>query len=373
MNNPNHIDSEPGEGSMQCDYLVVGGGPAGATSARLLAQAGKDVIVIEQDLNNLKPCGGGVKRTVFEEFSIPETLEYKRIVRFNLYSPSLKKVGIDVSAHPISIVDRREFDRELRELAVEAGARLVNGRFKSLKIQEEGVEVTVADPSGDTMIRTRYLIAADGAHSTVRKKLFGKPLSSVLTHYKNIPGHAWESCDFYFGSGVAPHHYGWVFPHKGEVNIGVSVEKTSYIEPFSNRILPNQTKTLGYPIPLWTGERLVYREKVFFVGDAAGQVLPFTYEGIYYAMRSAKILSDALNRGAPAEYATLWEEQLGSRFRFFRRMQKIFLWCDWMAEKMISLFAHPSLQAKALQYWSGTIKPLGMWAIVRKTVRLVLR
>lgn len=52
--------------------LIIGGGPAGATAARLLAN--KFDVTLIQDKNWDKPCGGGVKTKMFDEMNIPKSL-----------------------------------------------------------------------------------------------------------------------------------------------------------------------------------------------------------------------------------------------------------------------------------------------------------
>jgi flavin-dependent dehydrogenase len=47
------------------------------------------------------------------------------------------------------------------------------------------------------------------------------------------------------------------------------------------------------------------------VGDAAGHVLPLTGEGIAYALWSADLLAESLNRGEPMAYEGLWREHSG--------------------------------------------------------------
>jgi flavin-dependent dehydrogenase len=45
----------------RCEVLVVGGGPAGASTAYWLAEAGHDVVVVERkDFPREKTCGDGL-------------------------------------------------------------------------------------------------------------------------------------------------------------------------------------------------------------------------------------------------------------------------------------------------------------------------
>ncbi len=53
---------------MKCQVLVVGGGPAGSTAARLLAEKGIETVLIEKNLSFNKPCGGGIPSAGLKEF-----------------------------------------------------------------------------------------------------------------------------------------------------------------------------------------------------------------------------------------------------------------------------------------------------------------
>ena len=65
--------------SFDCDVVVVGGGPAGSTAARELANFGFSVVLLQKDLSFQKPCGGGVVLSAFDEFDLPKSLITKTI------------------------------------------------------------------------------------------------------------------------------------------------------------------------------------------------------------------------------------------------------------------------------------------------------
>lgn len=362
---------------IQTQTLIIGGGPSGSTLARKLAKNNVEVILVEKNSDYDKPCGGGIKSIVFGEFDIPKIYENKLIKDFTLYSPN-KKVHVDLSKTPISIVLRQEFDKANRELARKDGATLIEGRYKkSLKIDDSYI-VEINTKEKILKIKTKYLVGADGVKSSVRKDVFDSYPNSILTHYCNIPTKSIDRCEFYFGKDFAPKEYAWVFPHGDKLSVGSVLKEDSNAKNlffnFKNSIVENDdTKTKGFYIPVWEQNDIFNKENVFLVGDAAGQVLPFTYEGIYYAMKSADILADAIIKDSPYLYEKEWKKKFDKRFKFFKRMQKIFLSCDFMTDKMISSFQNEKLQKRALKYWEGTVPPLSFGQTVLKIIKYLIK
>ena len=75
---------------LETHTLIIGGGPAGSTLARKLSINNISNILIEKNDNYDKPCGGGIKSIVYEEFNIPKSIESKRVTKFDLFSPNKK-------------------------------------------------------------------------------------------------------------------------------------------------------------------------------------------------------------------------------------------------------------------------------------------
>lgn len=357
--------------------LIIGGGPAGATLARKLSKNGIKNTLVEKNENYDKPCGGGIKSIVFEEFDIPKELESKKITNFDLFSPN-KKVSVNLSKTPISIVLRQVFDKKNRELAKEAGTNLQFGRFLNFfKIGEYFIsEIKTKEKS--IKIKSRYLVAADGVTSSVRKFIRKPYPESILTIYANIPNKEINKCEFYFGEEFAPNEYAWVFPHGDKLSVGSvfrnDVDTNKLFKNFKDKVAPNDnTKIKGFYIPTWRDDEPFYEDGIFFVGDAAGQVLPFSYEGIYYVMQSASILADAIISGKEENYEKWWNEKYKKRFKFFKTMQKIFLSSTFMTDKMISFFQNEKLQERGLKYWEGTVPPLSLGQTVMRIIKHVLK
>ena len=339
---------------LDTEILIIGGGPAGATLAFYLAKAGIKTILIQRNMHFKKPCGGGIRLDSFEEFDIDITL-IKHYVKNIALVHKKEQVDVDISSMPIAIVDRISFDIALREKAEVNGAELVEGTFVSSHV-EDGHRVTKVKVSGEVKeITSEYLVGADGVNSKVRKSINGDEVSALLTQYIDVETTGTQSCSFHFGSDVAGKYYAWSFPHANGLNIGTLAEKN---RPYMQNLCDNlqielETKVLGYKIPHYS-KPLFYRDKVFFVGDSAEQVLPFTYEGIYYAMSSAKILAESIiAKEVPTQYEKRWRQKYETKFQVLASLQKIFLRNDFMISVMMRMYKNPKVQKKMLSLWLG--------------------
>ena len=355
----------------QTDILIVGGGPSGSTCARILANNDINTILLEKNFNFDKPCGGGVKEKVFKEFNIPISLITKNITLFNLISTKYK-VPVDLTASPISIVKRNEFDHALRLLAQQDGANLIEGEFISSVSYHSHIISTVKIDSKIYTIKSNYVVGADGVNSKIKKAHFTNESKKVLTHYCISPNPSnIDYCNFYFDNRYAQGEYTWLFPHSNDISFGTAIKDKSVYKVFKNLKNENNitTKTKGYYIPKWNKEKLFYKNRIFLLGDAANQVLPFTYEGIYYVIQSAKILADSIIINDPESYEKNWNKKYYKRFNFFRRLQKIFLANDFMVHTMLKFFKNKTLQKKALGYWEGNLNPIPIHKIPYKLLK----
>jgi geranylgeranyl reductase len=161
------------------DIIVVGAGPAGAITGKYLAKSGKKVLLVQKDFTFKKPCGGGIRMDAFEEFNINKSL-VKNVINEIVMATKKRSIEFDISNTPLAVVDRVEFDEALREDARIVGAEVIEGKVFDLEVSQNSVKVHVNIANQKVMYEAKYIIAADGVLSTVRKKLRGEVVSLFI-------------------------------------------------------------------------------------------------------------------------------------------------------------------------------------------------
>ncbi len=333
------------------EVVIIGGGPAGATAARYLSKLKVKNILIQRDLNFKKPCGGGIRIDAFKEFELDKKVIKKIINEIEIFHKK-RKISIDISQNPIAIVERREFDAYLRELAKKEGSEVIEAVFLDLKIFKDYILIKIKKEGKIEYLKASHLIAADGVNSKIRKIVNKDRVDYNLTRYADISRDL-NTCQFHFGSKIAGRFYAWAFPHAEGSNIG-TVNGGKYFENFlKNLKIDEKIKVKGYKIPNFKNP-LFYKDRVFFTGDSGGFVLPFTYEGIYYAMESGKMAAEILGKnGSPFEYEEMWKKKNLNKFKTLSLLQKIFLYNDFTIKFMTNLFANPKIQKEIIKLWLG--------------------
>ena len=293
--------------------------------------------------------------TAFEEFGIPRHLIQEEVHTIRLVSPSGEKVDIGLGRSPLTVIDRRVFDPELRRLAEERGARIVEGEFLDVS---GGVKCVVEMTDGRERheITCSHIIASDGVNSRVRTAIGIKPARAFFTLSERIVGPSSGCCEFWFGTHHAPRSYSWVFPASDGISIGTGSHERGTIKECLDRFKERSgIRTEGerrvYRIPVWSGD-LYNKDRVLFAGDSAGQVLPLTYEGIYYAMRSGEYAARAIIENKVENYKKMWKSKFQRRFALMNALGDHFLKDDVSAGRLVALHRRPEIQEASLRLWT---------------------
>ncbi|HVX29829.1 MAG TPA: FAD-dependent oxidoreductase, partial [Nitrolancea sp.] len=170
---------------LDAEVLVVGGGPAGAATAGLLARRGHDVLLLERArFPREKPCAEYLSPGVVE---VVERLgAFDDLIATQPARPLGMRVGTERASFLVSYeadagcddraglgIPRPVFDRILLDHARSHGARVQEQRRVRGALLEDGrvVGVRVSGANGETDVRARFVVAADGLHSSVARSL----------------------------------------------------------------------------------------------------------------------------------------------------------------------------------------------------------
>lgn len=294
------------------DLVIIGGGFAGLVCARVAAERGLSVAVVEKK----KAPGvhlhttGIVVREAAEELALPPALT-REVGGVRLYAPGLKSIDLDSPGYYFLATDTPALMRWLAGEAEQAGARLFFGHaFDAAR--REGGGFVLDNPA----IRARYLVGADGARSRVAQ-CFGlglnrRMLIGVEAEFEGVEGIDPGRLHCFLDSRLAPGYIGWAVPGVGITQIGTAchgggkpvlaqlVERMSGVFDFSRaRVVGRRSG----PIPVGGAVRPISTARVLLVGDSAGLVSPLTAGGIYnafrYGRRAAEAIADHLTTGGP--------------------------------------------------------------------------
>lgn len=297
------------------DVIIIGSGPSGSSAAYYLSKNNFKVLILEKEnLPRYKTCGGGLtfKGLSSLPFSIDDIIEKKCFVsEINDYESNLKFV-VKRNNPMVVMVMRKEFDYRLINEAKNFGAEIKQGcELVKLIYHNDFVEIV----TNKDKFYAKFLIAADGALSKTAK--FGgwknfKDLIPALEYEIFVDQKELDKFNDFarFDFGIIPGGYGWVFPKKEHLSIGILNMKQNklnlneafqiYLDKIGIKNILNVERH-GYVIPMNRSNKKFARNRIFLTGDAAGLVDPITGEGISFAILSGKIAAKSLIKNSLRE------------------------------------------------------------------------
>ena len=334
------------------DAVVIGAGPAGATAARKLSQAGAATLLLEkQSLPRYKACGGGVPaRTV----QLLGDLDLSSVSEGHVNTIDVSRFGRpqfrQTSEHPLAwMVMRDRFDQFLTDLAAESGVT-VHDSTPVQGVRERNDCYELDTPRGT--MRARCMLAADGATGPIARWLNipSAPTRSAAYEVElAAPPSALEQWREVANVdvGYRPWGYGWVFPKAGKLSVGVVTApgRGRSIRRQTARYLThlgladaNVIQTQGHPIRFRRSvAEPVAQARALLLGDAAGLADEFTAEGIAYAVHSANLAAESvLESDEPAAtYTRAINQQIQPELDAARTISRLYYWCvttwPWLA------------------------------------------
>jgi geranylgeranyl reductase family protein len=305
------------------DAVIVGGGPAGATAARVLASGGARVCLLEgARVPRPKPCGGALSPRVLAH--LPDGVESLVRARIHraVFTYRLAQPFEIASPDPMGyLVCRDAFDAWLLGCAAAAGATVRDGSpVRAVERGTDGISIRVADE----ILRAPIVIGADGPHSLVAAAcLPPRPPLTLLGLHAEVPWDG-EAEQVHVDLGAYPGGYAWAFPGGDRVNLGV-MGKASHGRALrqawtafgrgTGRLSPGtEPAPVAAPVAAASLRGPWAMPGVLLVGDAGRLVDPFLGEGIFGAVRSGALAAAALLAGPePARAAAAYEAAVATQ------------------------------------------------------------
>lgn len=395
----------------QCDVLVIGGGPGGATIAALLAERGRNVVLIEKATHPRFHIGESLlplNLPLFEKLGVDEEIKRIGILKYGaeFVSPS--------HAHPATFyfsnavdktfpyayqVRRSEFDHILFRNAQRKGATAIEAcRVTGVEFHDNGAMVTAQHEDGrEQQWQTKFVVDASG-RDTVLANQFGikrrnakHSSAAIFGHFTGAvrqPGKAEGNITLFWFD----HGWFWFIPlHDGTTSVGAvcrpNYMKSRQTEPktfFFDTIalcpaLAERLRDASLSSPVTATGNYSYEVKratgqnYLLVGDAFTFIDPMFSTGVFFAMNSAFAGADVVETCLSNAHRA--SDALKAFDRIMRHGPKIFSWFIYRINTptLRELFMTPGnfkLQAAVLSVLAGDIfrgTPLGLRLFAFKT------
>ncbi len=317
------------------DLVIVGAGPAGSAAAIEAERAGLSAVCIDKaTFPRDKCCGDGLTAGALrhlEQLGLDPTdvPSWQPVDDVLISSP--KKA---VTRFPLprdrgqfaAIARRSELDAALVDLARKQGATIhENTLLSDITTYPDHMRLTVDAADGTSSeLRARFIVAADGMWSPVRKLLgVGLPeyrgdWHAFRQYFTNVSESASRELCVWFEEDLLP-GYAWSFPlADGTANVGFGIQRgrnhriqdmkalwpellaRPHIREFLGADATPESPHKAWPIPARLGEIATSHGRVLFVGDASAATDPMTGEGIGQAIETGRLAVESLVQAGQA-------------------------------------------------------------------------
>ncbi|MDI6916991.1 MAG: NAD(P)/FAD-dependent oxidoreductase [Thermoplasmatales archaeon] len=339
---------------MRYDVVVVGAGPAGSRTAKIAADNGCRVLMIEkrQEIGVPVRCGEGVSKKGLKELGIePESSWIAADIKgARIYAPNGKHVLLSEEQAGGEVgynIYRDIFDKSLAKQAGKSGADIMlkSSVFEVIKENNKIKGVKVKSMGENLEIKADVVVGADGFESQIGR---WSGIDTSLKQNDVVPSLQYtmtnidytEYNDFYIGS-VAPGGYAWVFPKNNEANVGLGVQLSKikergdvkkHLDRFVEKKFPNGkiVRIVAGCVSVCAPIEKTVGNGVLLVGDAARQIDPLTGGGIINALICGTIAGEVIGNAVKKQE---FNETLMEYERRWRAELEDKLYRNWIAKE----------------------------------------
>ena len=312
------------------DIVIVGGGPIGAVAAACAADLGSRVLLVEQrpSITGPAPCTGLISLRTLSALGASTDTVLREIRGVRATAPGGRTLHLRTDQAKAVVVDRTRLEEELLSRAQAAGATVRMGT------RATGIDnrmVTVQSSAGTLQVETEVIVGADGPGGRVAAwASLSSPPARVLgiQAVVEVEHSIADEVDVRVGQAMAPEFFAWAVPaQQGRLRVGLGVPAGVRPEPYLERWMAarcpgaKEISRVAGVIPVCPVPRS-HAGRVLLIGDAAGQVKPWSGGGLYTGALCARIAARAAARvpadglGALDGYEEAWRRAIGSELRF---------------------------------------------------------
>ena len=297
------------------DLIVAGGGPAGLATALHGVRAGLEVVVIEPRSGAIdKACGEGLMPHTVAQLNRLGVRPQGNPLGGITYLDGRRSVSASFRSGTGRGVRRTALHAALADAVSAAGVRVMQGEVDDVTQDAESVH------AGG--LRARYLAAADGLHSPIRRSM-GLEVPSDGTRRWGIRRHVhvapWtDHVEVHWGRESEA----YVTPVADDcVGIAILTSRRGGFDSHFGDFAALADRVKGCPHdqdraagPLRQKVRARAKGRVLLVGDAAGYVDALTGEGLGIAFGAAELLVGCVAADRPGDYDRQWR-RMSRRYR----------------------------------------------------------
>ena len=315
----------------ECDILIIGGGPGGSTAAALLAERGRDVVLLEKERHPRFHIGESLlprNTAIFDRLGLRE-----QVAALGVHKPGAEFVsdttgatvgfsfaqGLDQTYTFSWQVPRAPFDALLFRTAAERGARVQEGtKVTTVEFARGGrARVEAAGPDGATQVwAPRFVMDASGRDSFLASKLRLKQANkqnntaALYAHFRGVERRTGDR-EGYISVHLAEDGWFWLIPLPGDcMSVGFVGNQSAFKarrgspqELFMSRIQGSPTvsgrmhRAEIISDVVSTGNYSYYADRSFgdgylMIGDAFAFLDPVFSSGVLLAMTAGEMGAD---------------------------------------------------------------------------------